>query len=231
MRKLWKIFLLAGVLCAILCVGTLAAEASTSGVYDVKTSTGYTLTPQTAGKSDISASSVTINNAAKQFYANAERFTLTGPSTDGNQYLVLALSGDSDVPTQDNIVYIDQTGATSTTVTFNVYPSALTSGATYNVYMVGTGAGENYKKVASFTYYAPYKLGDVNGDGAVTVSDALLVLNHVAENITLTKNYEIANGVYYDAYDAANVVQDNSLTISDAVKILNYVAENITSFD
>ena len=97
--------------------------------------------------------------------------------------------------------------------------------------MVGTGADEAYKQVASFTYYAPYKLGDVNGDGAVTVSDALLVLNHVAENITLTKNYEIANGVYYDAYDAANVVQDNSLTISDAVKILNYVAENITSFD
>lgn len=231
MRKLWKIFLLAGVLGAILCVGTLAAEATTSGVYDVKTSTDYTLTPQTADRSDISVSSVTINSAEKQFYANAERFALTGPSTDGNQYLVLALSGESQTPTEDNIVYIDQTGANGTTVAFNVYPSALTSGATYNMYMVGTGAGEDYKQVASFTYYAPYKLGDVNGDGVVTVSDALLVLNHVAENITLTKNYEIANGVYYDAYDAANVVQDNSLTISDAVKILNYVAENITSFN
>ena len=162
MRKLWKIFLLAGVLCAILCVGTLAAEASTSGVYDVKTSTGYTLTPQTADQETITPTPVTINGGSQNLYANAERFTLTGPSTNGNQYLVLALSGDSDVPTQDNIVYIDQTGATSTTVTFNVYPSALTSGATYNVYMVGTGAGESYKKVASFTYYAPYILGDVN---------------------------------------------------------------------
>ena len=222
MRKLWKIFLLAGVLCAILCVGTLAAEASTSGVYDVKTSTGYTLTPQTAGKSDISASSVTINNAEKQFYANAERFTLTGPSTDGNQYLVLALSGDSDVPTQDNIVYIDQTGATSTTVTFNVYPSALTSGATYNVYMVGTGADEAYKQVASFTYYAPYVLGDVNSDGKIDTSDALLVLQYAAEKVELTDTQKLSADV---------AEQKGKIDTSDALRILQYAAEKISSFD
>ena len=220
MRKLWKIFLLAGVLCAILCVGTLAAESS--GVYDVQTSTGYTLTPQTAGKSDISASSVTINNAEKQFYANAERFTLTGPSTDGNQYLVLALSGDSDVPTQDNIVYIDQTGATSTTVTFNVYPSALTSGATYNVYMVGTGADEAYKQVASFTYYAPYVLGDVNSDGKIDTSDALLVLQYAAEKVELTDTQKLSADV---------AEQKGKIDTSDALRILQYAAEKISSFD
>lgn len=221
MRKLWKIFLLAGVLCAILCVGTLAAEATASGVYDAKTSTGYTLTPQTAGKSDISASSVTINNAEKQFYANAERFTLTGPSTDGNQYLVLALSGDSDVPTQDNIVYIDQTGATSTTVTFNVYPSTLTSGATYNVYMVGTGAGESYKKVASFTYYAPYVLGDCDGEVGIDVRDATAILNHIVKN----KILEGSN------LNAADVTKDGKVDIDDATRLLNYIVQNIESLD
>ena len=220
MRKLWKIFLLAGVLCAILCVGTLAAEASTSGVYDVKTSTGYTLTPQTAGKSDISASSVTINNAEKQFYANAERFTLTGPSTNGNQYLVLALSGDSDVPTQDNIVYIDQIGAISTTVTFNVYPSALTSGATYNVYMVGTGADEAYKQVASFTYYAPYLLGDVNSDGEVQAVDALRVLRFLADQVELSSTEKLA----------ADVNHDTKIEAVDALRILRYVAGQIEKF-
>lgn len=220
MRKLWKIFLLAGVLCAILCVGTLAAEATASGVYDVKTSTGYTLTPQTAGKSDISASSVTINNAAKQFYANAERFTLTGPSTDGNQYLVLALSGDSDVPTQDNIVYIDQIGAISTTVTFNVYPSALTSGATYNVYMVGTGADEAYKQVASFTYYTPYLLGDVNSDGEVQAVDALRVLRFLADQVELSSTEKLA----------ADVNHDTKIEAVDALRILRYVAGQIEKF-
>lgn len=221
MRKLWKIFLLAGVLCAILCVGTLAAEASTSGVYDVKTSTGYTLTPQTAGKSDISASSVTINNAEKQFYANAERFTLTGPSTNGNQYLVLALSGDSDVPTQDNIVYIDQIGAISTTVTFNVYPSALTSGATYNVYMVGTGADEAYKQVASFTYYAPYVLGDCDGEKGIDIRDATAMLNHIVMNKLLEGNNLIA----------ADVTKDGKVDINDVSRLLNYIVQNIDSLD
>lgn len=218
MRKLWKIFLLAGVLCAILCVGTLAAESS--GVYDVQTSTGYTLTPQTAGKSDISASSVTINNAEKQFYANAERFALTGPSTDGNQYLVLALSGDSDVPTQDNIVYIDQIGAISTTVTFNVYPSALTSGATYNVYMVGTGADEAYKQVASFTYYAPYLLGDVNSDGEVQAVDALRVLRFLADQVELSSTEKLA----------ADVNHDTKIEAVDALRILRYIAGQIEKF-
>lgn len=218
MRKLWKIFLLAGVLCAILCVGTLAAESS--GVYDVQTSTGYTLTPQTAGKSDISASSVTINNAEKQFYANAERFTLTGPSTDGNQYLVLALSGDSDVPTQDNIVYIDQIGAISTIVTFNVYPSALTSGATYNVYMVGTGADEAYRQVASFTYYAPYLLGDVNSDGEVQAVDALRVLRFLADQVELSSTEKLA----------ADVNHDTKIEAVDALRILRYVAGQIEKF-
>lgn len=222
MRKLWKIFLLAGVLCAILCVGTLAAEASTSGVYDVKTSTGYTLAPQTAGKSDISASSVTINNAEKQFYANAERFTLTGPSTDGNQYLVLALSGDSDVPTQDNIVYIDQIGAISTTVTFNVYPSALTSGATYNVYMVGTGADEAYKQVASFTYYAPYVLGDVDNNGTINTLDALQVLQYSAGIIQLSDTQILS----------ADVAQPKgTINTLDALQILQYSANLIDNFD
>lgn len=220
MRKLWKIFLLAGVLCAILCVGTLAAE--NSGVYDVQTSTGYTLTPQTAGKSDISASSVTINNAEKQFYANAERFTLTGPSTNGNQYLVLALSGDSDVPTQDNIVYIDQTGATSTTVTFNVYPSALTSGATYNVYMVGTGADEAYKQVASFTYYAPYVLGDVDNNGTINTLDALQVLQYSAGIIQLSDTQILS----------ADVAQPKgTINTLDALQILQYSANLIDNFD
>lgn len=220
MRKLWKIFLLAGVLCAILCVGTLAAESS--GVYDVQTSTGYTLTPQTAGKSDISASSVTINNAAKQFYANAERFTLTGPSTDGNQYLVLALSGDSDVPTQDNIVYIDQIGAISTTVTFNVYPSALTSGATYNVYMVGTGADEAYKQVASFTYYAPYVLGDVDNNGTINTLDALQVLQYSAGIIQLSDTQILS----------ADVAQPKgTINTLDALQILQYSANLIDNFD
>ena len=221
MRKLWKIFLLAGVLCAILCVGTLAAEADTSGVYDVKTSTGYTLTPQTADQETITPTPVTINGGSQNLYANAERFTLTGPSTNGNQYLVLALSGTDSTPTESNIVYIDQTGATGTTVTFNVYPSALTSGATYNVYMVGTGEGESYKKVASFTYYAPYVLGDCDGEKGIDIRDATAMLNHIVMNKLLEGNNLIA----------ADVTKDGKVDINDVSRLLNYIVQNIDSLD
>lgn len=228
MRKLWKIFLLAGVLCAILCVGTLAAEADTSGVYDVKTSTGYTLTPQTADSTPITASNVTINGKSQSLYANAERFTLTGPISDtGNQNLVFALKGDTaalgtntTIPTENNIVYIDQKAADGSAVTFSIYPSALESGVTYGIYVVGTST--SYTKVASFSYYAPYVLGDVNSDGKIDTSDALLVLQYAAEKVELTDTQKLSADV---------AVQKGKIDTSDALRILQYAAEKISSFD
>lgn len=223
MRKLWKIFLLAGVLCAILCVGTLAAEADTSGVYDVTTSTGYTLTPQTADSTTITASNVTINGESQPFYANAERFTLTGPIIDtGNQNLVFALKGDTaalgtntTIPTENNIVYIDQKAADGSAVTFSIYPSALESGVTYGIYVVGTST--SYTKVASFSYYAPYVLGDANGDKLVTTLDAVAILKHV-----------VGNEIISDAslLKGADANEDGNVTTLDAVTILKYIVGN-----
>lgn len=227
MRKLWKIFLLAGVLCAILCVGTLAAEpATTSGVYDVKTSTGYTLAPQTANGTDISTENVTINNVETQFYANAERFTLTGPiSAEGNQNLVFALKGDTaalgtntTIPTEKNIVYIDQKAADGSAVTFSIYPSALESGVTYGIYVVGTKT--SYTKVASFSYYAPYVLGDVNNDRAIDSEDALKALKHFVGIETLSGTQVLA----------ADVNKDGTIDSSDALLILKLFVGDISSF-
>ena len=98
MRKLWKIFLLAGVLCAILCVGTLAAE-STSGIYDAaptaKFTSTVTITPEGG-----TATQVQVNDITKTVYVGAEKLSLkyTGAVAD-NQYLVLALSGTEPTPT------------------------------------------------------------------------------------------------------------------------------------
>lgn len=226
MRKLWKIFLLAGVLCAILCVGTLAAEATASGVYDVKTSTGYTLTPQTANQDAITPTPVTINGKSQSFYANAERFTLTGPiSGTGNQNLVFALKGDTaalgtntTIPTENNIVYIDQKAADGSAVTFSIYPSALESGVTYGIYVVGTST--SYTKVASFSYYAPYVLGDVNSDGKIEAVDALRVLRFLADQVELSSTEKLA----------ADVNRDTKIEAVDALRILRYVAGQIEEF-
>lgn len=225
MRKLWKIFLLAGVLCAILCVGTLAAE--NSGVYDVKTSADYTLTPQTADSTTITASNVTINGKSQPLYANAERFTLTGPiSGTGNQNLVFALKGDTaalgtntTIPTENNIVYIDQKAADGSAVTFSIYPSALESGVTYGIYVVGTST--SYTKVASFSYYAPYVLGDVNEDTKINAVDALLILQYAVNKYELNDTQKLA----------ADVNKDTKVNSVDALNILQYAVGKPSVFD
>lgn len=227
MRKLWKIFLLAGVLCAILCVGTLAAEATASGVYDVKTSADYTLTPQTADQETITPTPVTINGGSQNLYANAERFALTGPISDtGNQNLVFALKGDTaalgtntTIPTENNIVYIDQKAADGSAVTFSIYPSALESGVTYGIYVVGTST--SYTKVASFSYYAPYVLGDVNEDTKINAVDALLILQYAVNKYELNDTQKLA----------ADVNKDTKVNSVDALNILQYAVGKPSVFD
>lgn len=226
MRKLSKIFLLAAILTAALCATALAADADTSGVYAVTTATNYTLTPQTANSQNITATTATINDASQTFYPNAERFTLTGPISDaGNQDLVFALKNDtaalgsnSAVPTENNIVYIDQKAADGQAVTFSIYPSALESGVTYGIYVVGTNT--SYTKVASFSYYAPYVLGDIDADGKINSSDALLALQKSVDIVELN-NIQLLAG---------DVNGDGTINSSDALEILQYSVQLRDSF-
>ena len=86
-------------------------------------------------------------------------------------------------------------------------------------------ADKNSVPIALFTFeYAKtepdVKYGDVDGDGTVTVDDALTVCQFVLRNITLT-----------DAQQrAADVDGDNSITVDDALTICQYVLRNITEF-
>ena len=65
-----------------------------------------------------------------------------------------------------------------------------------------------------------YILGDVNGDGFVTVYDATLVQKHAAEITTLTG----------DALAAADTNKDGVVTVADATLIQKYTAEIIDHF-
>ena len=204
MRKLWKIFLLAGVLCAILCVGTLAAE-STSGIYDAaptaKFASTVTLTPEGG-----TATRVQVNDEPKMVYVGAEKLSLkyTGAVAD-NQNLVLALNNDSPTPTADNIVYIDQNG----TAEFTIYPSKLQNG-TYHIYMSGTNMA--YEEVASFHYFQAYKIGDANLDQAVNVQDAVLILQYCVGSKSLESTAKVA----------ADANTDQAVNVQDAVAVLQY---------
>ena len=165
---------------------------------------------------------LTVTNGTKDggFYAGADTFELNCTGLTGEYSLVLLPAGDSAVPTEGNIQYIDQTSVEAGKVTFTLKPKALTEG-TYNVYISTTDKA--LKKVASFKYgeKPDVVLGDVDGDGKIKTTDALLVLQHVSETITLEGN----------EFVAADVDKDGVIKTTDALLILQYVAENISSFD
>jgi hypothetical protein len=62
-------------------------------------------------------------------------------------------------------------------------------------------------------------MGNVNGDGKIDITDAILVLRHILGLTTLTGNNLIA----------ANVNQDGQVDVADAILILRYIVGLVTS--
>lgn len=211
MKKLLRTFLLAAALTALLCVSALAADSAVSNV------TGNILTPKTAEGAEITADT-------NGKYENAVKFDVNATGTQGSQYLLLVLR-DQNVPTEKNIVYINQAAAgedgnLAFTGSDAAYPMTMTSG-TYYVYLVGDGKSFDATKAdASFTYEAGYTLGDVDGNGRIQALDALCVLKHVA-------NVEMLNAT---GKLAADVDNNGKIQALDALTILQFVAGVIPKF-
>lgn len=157
---------------------------------------------------------LTVKNGMKDggFYAGADTFELNCTGLTGEYSLVLLLEGDSKVPTEGNIQYIDQTSVEGGKVTFTLKPKALTEG-TYNVYISTTD--KPLEKVASFEYGTkpPYTKGDANSDGEVDANDAVAILLYVVSKYTLTG----------DQLLAADVNGDHTVDANDAVAVLLYI--------
>lgn len=164
---------------------------------------------------------LTVKNGTKDggFYAGADTFELNCTGLTGEYSLVLLLAGDSAVPTEGNIQYIDQTSVEAGKVTFTLKPKALTEG-TYNVYISTTDKALD--KVASFKYGTkpPYTLGDVDGLNGIDSTDALMVLQHIVGIRTLTGTQLLA----------ADVDGVDGVTSTDALMILQYIVGSIKSF-
>lgn len=156
---------------------------------------------------------LTVTNGTKDggFYAGADTFELNCTGLTGEYSLVLLLEGDSKVPTEGNIQYIDQTSVKAGKVTFTLKPKALTEG-TYNVYISTTDKA--LKKVASFQYGTkpPYTPGDVNCDGDIDVFDVSALLGYLAKKRTLTADGLLAADVAspkgeIDVFDVSRILQ------------------------
>ena len=150
---------------------------------------------------------------------NFYTFELNCTGLTGEYSLVLLLEGDSKVPTEGNIQYIDQMSVEGGKVTFTLKPKALTEG-TYNVNISTTD--KPLEKVASFEYGTkpPYTLGDVDGLNGIDSTDALMVLQHIVGIRTLTGTQLLA----------ADVDGVDGVTSTDALMILQYIVGSIKSF-
>lgn len=217
MRKFLRILLLTAVLAGALCVSALAAEPTEAGVYGMTTETGITVTPQKADGTAIDAST---QGDYSGYYAGAVKFGVEATGlTAGSQYLLLMVSGDG-APGADNIVYIDQQAADANgTVAFTAYPQALGKGS-YRIFLLGGDQTLNSGPAASFQAYVPYTLGDVNDDGTIDVSDALMALQSAVNLLQLTESQILA----------ADVDRNLTVDVSDALLLLKYSVNLIDKF-
>lgn len=202
MKRLLRSLLLAAVLTAALCVGALAAEPTAAGIYAVTGGEGVTLTPQTANQGAINAST---QGDYSDYYVDAVRFGVEKDGlTEGTQYLLLVVKG-AEAPSEKNIVYINQQVADSNgKVNFNAYPSSLTKD-NYRVYVVGQGSSYSLENpTASFRYYQPYTLGDVNDDTRILSNDALFALQMSVGLGTWTETQRLAADVNLDGKVLSN---------------------------
>lgn len=159
---------------------------------------------------------------------NPDKLDVTYPgAASGSQYVVFATSGSaSELPTESNLVYIDQKAAGASGVSFTVYPKTLTNG-TYQVWMSSSAdSGVGSRKavnIGNFEYHTEkpaHKLGDVNTDEKVDSVDALFVLRGYAGTLALTDAQKLA----------ADVDGNSSVTSVDALYILRFFANDITKF-
>lgn len=158
----------------------------------------------------------TVTLAADQ--NNPDKLNVTyADATANSEYVVFATSGGaSELPTESNLIYIDQKTAPSGGVTFGVYPKALTNG-TYQVWMSSNAASgigsQRAENIGNFTYATTkpaYTLGDVDENGNITANDAVLVLEMYVGTRVSTDQAKLAG-------DADG---NGKITANDAVYIL-----------
>lgn len=216
---------LSAVLAIVLAVMLLTTAALAAGtqttpvVYGLNVESSYIVSFKTADGSAAGTATGIVGGSTGTVYKDAAKLELSFTGTPGEQYAVFLLK-DSTVPTQGSIKYIDQTEGSS--VKFTVYPYDLGETGSYGLYVSSTNMG--YTKVAEFSVTdsweeAPYTLGDVNMDGKINVSDALLILQDIVGTVDLNEQQQ----------QAANVDKSNaSINVNDALKLLNYIVGNIT---
>ena len=214
------------------CGNTVNADGEVSSVltssslitFTAKASIGSTQYTDTKTASPFTANFVcdegvqSVNVYYTQDYTSADETGVTTAvardSSTGNP----VVTGDGQI----NFVVVLKNGYTLDSVTAEgAYKNVKDTGVenTYRITKV-TGAVTINVTIEKSATPSDYTLGDVIGDGYITVADATLVQQHAAELITLTDT----------ALLAADTNKDGYVTVVDATLIQRYAAELIDEF-
>ncbi|MBR4545110.1 MAG: dockerin type I repeat-containing protein [Oscillibacter sp.] len=223
-------------LMTLACVTAWAAESDpeaepTFGFMNIKAESSFvTLTAL-----DDSEQSVTASTEDEAMFPGAVKIGVTCTNMQsGKEYLLIVQSGDNNTPNVDDMVFIDQKAPTSDGTQTNFFviypkkPSPTAESVQYTVYMssnADTSTGiTQYEKVGSFEYYSTAPdvlLGDVDGNGSVTIADVSLLLDALNEKETLD-----------DKQTAAADVDGNGVpAIADVGSLLDFLNGKIASFE
>ena len=159
--------------------------------------------------------------------ADEKVFTVTKSSgvSDGQLYLVMIQKGNaSDMPTAENLYYLNVEKASGTTFTMDAYPKDL-DGGTYVVYLsdyAGANGGRNAVATLLVDIDEP-KYGDVNGDNEVTGKDRIILSRYLAKWADYGEDKTDAN--YKVVKDNADVNKDGQLTGKDRIILSRHLAK------
>ena len=222
MKKIVRIVSLLLVV-AILATGAMAASVYDVAIYTSKYGDCKVVNHSEKGEVSFTTAYADGKEKASCVFENTVKFDVSfSPETTTDQFMVFMLKDGADgIPTEDNIVYINQNGAASKQ-SFTVYPKDLLAGA-YNIWV--SSQTDELQMLASLTVAesvkaAEFMFGDVEVDQKVNIADVMKMLNAIAGNTELVGNQ----------IDAADVNSSNTVNIADVLAVLNYIAGNIKSY-
>ena len=233
MKKVWRMLLLAGVFTVLLCVSALAADTVTgSGFYNIGTAANVKVEPKaSSGTVTKTSADVNLDGKYETFYAGSDKLTVTysGTVAEGDQFVVMLVTGSGLPTTANTICYIDQKVGASGNLVFDVYPKLPTTTGEMTLYIT-SNRGDFSMIAISLNYavngtydVAPYTLGDINNDKNINAFDATLVLKHSVKLIVLDEVQKQAADVNLDtnvnAYDATGILKKSVKLISDFSEI------------
>jgi hypothetical protein len=159
--------------------------------------------------------------------AGADRIDLTAVTTPDADYSILLVKGDS-LPTVDSdIAYINQIKAEAATTDFDVLPLIANCDEEMMLYIGTNATGGNLISIPvtyAETEVESYKVGDVDGNTAITIGDVTTLIDFVVGKIPKFTDVDDTSVIPYFVGDVDN---NNQVTIGDVTTTIDGVVGKI----